>query len=435
MKAVTFQRVRRLSLLQPLSVRNFRLLFLGHCGSMLGDQFYLIALPWLVYTLTGSNVMLGTVLLVSGAIRSAFLLMGGALSDRFSPRMLMLAAYVLGAVVTALTALAVHYDITQSWHLFLLGGCFGLVEATFFPAYQSMTPLLIARQQLVAGNSLLRSAVRLMAVIGPAVAGVVITRTGFTAAFAFDAASFVFAFFMISMIRTPRLAEATESEAVAAPATPRQPLMQSIAEGVRYTLRNSSLRSLFVYLMAFEFGATGADYVGLPAFARQHFGDAEGAKVLGVLVSSLGAGLLIGMVLAGSLNAFKREGRVTTLMTLLMVCALTGLAFVSTLLPACIAIFAFGVASGAVSIIIQARIQMATDKRMLGRVMSILMLGISLSEMAAFALAGLLADWKLWVVFLLGGLMMAIALLAWMSSQRDNERPPFMDREPILERD
>src|SRR5205085_438435 len=179
------------------------------------------------------------------------------------------------------------------------------------------------------------------------------------------------------------------------------PLTRSIAEGVRYTLSNRSLRSLFVYLMAFEFGATGADYVGLPAFARQHFGEEEGARVLGVLVSSLGAGLLIGMLMAGSLNVFKREGRMMTLMTVLMVCSLTGLAFVSTLLPACAAIFAFGIASGAVSIIIQARVQMASDKRMLGRVMSILMLGVSLSEMAAFALAGVLADWKLWVVFLL----------------------------------
>jgi MFS family permease len=427
LKAVTIKPVRRLSLLQPLTVRNFRLLFLGHCGSMLGDQFYLIALPWLVYTLTGSNVMLGTVLLVSGAIRSAFLLMGGALSDRFSPRMLMLAAYVLGAVVTGLTALAVHFEITQSWHLFLLVGCFGLIEATFFPAYQSMTPLLIAREQLVAGNSLLRSTVRLMGVIGPAVAGVVITRTGFTAAFAFDAASFVFAFFMIGMIRTPRLAEVNEAGTVAASAAPRQPLMQSIAEGVRYTLSNSSLRSLFVYLMAFEFGATGATFVGLPAFARQQFGEEEGARVLGVLVSSLGAGMLMGMVLAGSLNAIKREVRVTTLMTVLMVCALTGLAFVSTLPPACVAIFSFGIASGAVSIIIQARIQMASDKRMLGRVMSILMLSISLSEMAAFALAGVLADWKLWVVFLLGGIMMAIALLALMTSRRGDKAVPLTE--------
>ena len=417
MKVITLKPIRRLSLLQPLAVRNFRLLFLGHCGSILGDQFYLIALPWLVYSLTGSSLMLGTVLLVSGAVRSAFLLMGGALSDRLSPRVLMLAAYGLGALVTSLTALAVHLNLTQRWHLFLLGGCFGLVEATFFPAYQSVTPMIISREQLVAGNSLLRSAVRLMGVIGPALAGIVITRTGFTAAFAFDAASFVFALTMIGMIRTPQMVEPDTAEAEAAD-TARLPLLQSIGEGFRYALRNRTLRNLFVYMIAFEFAAAGADYVGMPAFARLHFGQEEGAKALGAMASSLAAGLLTGMVLAGSLNAFKHEDRVTTLMTVLMACALTGLAFVSTLLPACVALFAFGVASGTVSIIIQARIQLTSAKRMLGRVMSILMLGISLVEMVAFALTGLLADWSLPSVFLLSGLATAIALLVWVGNQR-----------------
>lgn len=425
MKETSIKRLRRLPLLQPLAVRNFRLLFLGHCGSMLGDQFYLIALPWLVFSLTGSNLMLGTVLLVAGAVRSAFLLMGGALSDRFSPRVLMLTAYAIGAVVTTLTALAVELDITQRWQLFVLGGCFGLVEATFFPAYQSMTPLLISREQLVAGNSLLRSTVRLMGVIGPAIAGNVITRTGFTKAFAFDAASFVFAFIMIGLIRTPPIAADTDDQA--APPPPQPPLWQSILDGLRHTHRNPNLRMLFAYLIIFEFAAAGSHHIGVPAFARLHFGQEEGARALGVMSSAMAAGILVGMVLAGSLNAFKRETRVTTLMTILMTCALTALAFAATIVPACAALFAFGAASGAVSIIIQARIQMASDKRMLGRVMSILMLGVSLVEMAAYALFGVLADWNLRYVFLLSGLMMGIALLAWVYTQkRATADPPVL---------
>jgi MFS family permease len=424
LKAVTIKQVRRWPLFQPLAVRNFRLLFLGHCGSILGDQFYLIALPWLVLSLTGSSLMLGTVLLVAGAVRSTFLLMGGALSDRFSPRVLMLTAYVLGAVVTSLTALAVQLNVTQRWHLFFLGGCFGLVEATFFPAYQSVTPNIISREQLVSGNSLLRSAVRLMGVIGPAIAGVVIKKTGFTAAFAFDALSFIFAFIMISMIRTRPVAEPLGDGAAPAAAAPRQPLLRSIGDGLRYTLRNRTLRTLFAYLGAFEFAAAGTGHVGMPAFARLHFGQEEGSIAFGAMASSLAAGLLIGMVLAGSLNAFKREDRVTTLMTILMSCALTSLAFASTLLSACACLFTFGLASGAVSIIIQARIQMTADKRMLGRVMSILMLGISLVEMAAYALAGVLADWNLRFVFLFSGIMMVIALFSWIGSQKRAEAEP-----------
>ncbi|MFL6274920.1 MAG: MFS transporter [Blastocatellia bacterium] len=418
MKAVRLEKIRRFSLLQPLAVRNFRLLFLGHCGSILGDEFYRIALPWLVYSLTGSSLMLGTVLLVAGATRSTFLLMGGALSDRFSPRVLMLTAYGFGALITSLTALVVHLNVTQRWHLFLLGGCFGLVEATFFPAYQSVTPLIISRERLVAGNSLLRSAVRLMGIIGPALAGFVIGKDRFTVAFAFDAASFGFAFVMIGMIRIAPHRETSGFGAMPASAAPRQPLLRSIGEGFRYALRNRALRTLFAYMIGFEFAAASASYVGMPAFARLHFGQEAGARALGAMASSLAAGLLIGMVLAGSMNAFKREDRVTTLMTVLMACSLTSLAVASTLVPACISLLAFGVASGAVSIIIQARIQMSSDKRMLGRVMSILMLGISLAEMAGFALAGMLADMNLRLVFVISGLVMGINLLAWMSNRR-----------------
>ncbi|HJQ25711.1 MAG TPA: MFS transporter [Blastocatellia bacterium] len=428
MKEVRLEQIRRWSLLQPLAVRNFRFLFLGHCGSILGDQFYLIALPWLVFSLTGSSLMLGTVLLVAGAVRSTFLLMGGALSDRFSPRVLMLTAYGIGALVTSLTALAVHLNVTERWHLFLLGGCFGLVEATFFPAYQSVTPRIISRERLVAGNSLLRSAVRLMGIIGPALAGVVIGKNHFTAAFAFDAASFVFAFTMISMIRIEPTADAGADTNRQSHAAPRQPLLRSIGEGLSYALRHRPVRALLVYMIGFEFAAASANHIGLPAFARLHFGQEAGARALGAMASSVAAGLLIGMLLAGSMNAFKREDRVTTLMTLLMVCALSALAFASTLLPACAALLAFGVASGAVSIIIQSRIQMTSEKRMLGRVMSILMLCVSLAEMAGFALSGVLADVNLRLVFLLSGLVMGLTLLVWMSSRRRLEATP--DAEP-----
>ena len=411
-----------------MAERNFRLLFLGHCGSIIGDQFYLIALPWLVFSLTGSSLMLGTVLVISGAVRAAFLLTGGALSDRFSPRALMLSAYTIGAAVTILTALAIKLDITQRWHLFILAGSFGLVEATFFPAYQSMTPLLVGPDHLVPANSLLRSAVRLMGVIGPAIAGVVIKKTGFPTAFAVDAMSFAFAFAMIWMIRisaTPM--PAVENSVIPDSSPPKgQPLAKSISEGVRYTTRHPTLRLLFAYMVVFEFAAVSADHIGVPSFALRRFGQAEGATALGIMASSVAAGLLIGMLLAGSLEAFKQEDRVILLMGLLMACALGSLGFVYTLVPACAALVAFGVGSGTISILIQARIQLTSERRMLGRVMSILMLGISLVEMAAYAVSGALADVDPRYVFALSSVMIVLATLVW---RRNQKRQP-VDRSP-----
>src|SRR5919197_4754758 len=76
----------------PLSVRNFRLLWIGEGISLLGDQFYLIALPWLVLQLTGSALALGTIMALASIPRALFMLVGGAFVDRFSPRTVMVAS-------------------------------------------------------------------------------------------------------------------------------------------------------------------------------------------------------------------------------------------------------------------------------------------------------------------------------------------------------
>ena len=86
--------VRRLTAWQLLAKRQFRLLWLGQSVSILGDQFYLVALPWLVLHLTGSALALGTVLLTATVTRVAFQLVGGATSDMASPRRMMITSPV-----------------------------------------------------------------------------------------------------------------------------------------------------------------------------------------------------------------------------------------------------------------------------------------------------------------------------------------------------
>src|SRR5262245_43592839 len=74
----------------PLANFNLRLLWLGESVSLFGDQFTLVATPWLVLQLTGSAVAVGTILAVAGIPRALFMLIGGVLTDRLSPRRLMI---------------------------------------------------------------------------------------------------------------------------------------------------------------------------------------------------------------------------------------------------------------------------------------------------------------------------------------------------------
>jgi len=119
----------RVSLIQPLRQRDFRLVFSGESISLLGDQFHFVALAWLTLQLTGSGVALGTVLMTTATPRALFMLVGGAMSDRISPRSLMLGSNAMRTVVVAIIAALVLSGHAQLWQLYVLALIFGTVDA------------------------------------------------------------------------------------------------------------------------------------------------------------------------------------------------------------------------------------------------------------------------------------------------------------------
>jgi MFS family permease len=136
------------NLLRPLRVRDFRLLFGGESVSVLGDYFHFVALAWLTLQLTGSGPALGSVLMVAAIPRAVFVLLGGALSDRFSPRSLMLYSNAFRGVVVGILAVLVLTGTAELWHLFIFAGIFGVVDALFYPAVNTILPMLVDEETL-----------------------------------------------------------------------------------------------------------------------------------------------------------------------------------------------------------------------------------------------------------------------------------------------
>lgn len=118
---------------QPLRIRDLSLLFIGENISLLGDQFYLVALPWLTIQLTNSGISLGTVLMAAAIPRAVLMLIGGVISDRFSPRLVMVIANALRALLTTLLTIIVSLRITQLWYLYLFAISFGVIDGFFIP--------------------------------------------------------------------------------------------------------------------------------------------------------------------------------------------------------------------------------------------------------------------------------------------------------------
>ncbi len=286
-------RARQRGILQPLTVRNFRLMWIGESVSLLGDQFHYVALSWLTLQLTGSGLALGTVLMVSAIPRLIFMLVGGAVSDRMSPRTLMLVSNALRGVLVGVLAGLVALEQVQLWHLYVLAAIFGLVDAFFYPAINAIVPSLVEPDNLGASNALLHGTTQLTMLIGPAASGYLIAAAGTAIAFALNAVSFVFAAVMLGLIRgfRPRFAEAK-------PATPdsteqntgkgARQLLANIVAGMRYAWGDPIIRVMLLVVAAIDFSFIGPFNVGLASLADHRF--TGGSQALGIMLSAWGVG-------------------------------------------------------------------------------------------------------------------------------------------------
>lgn len=137
----------------PLQIPNFRRFWLGQTLLSCAEQFWLIALTWLVLQKTGSGLMLGIVLMAGAIPQVLFTLVGGAISDRTSPsqivKLFAIVDTILAAIVTGLLA----FDAVQISFLIVLSVIAGLCDAFFDPALLAMPPRLVNKSLLGKANA------------------------------------------------------------------------------------------------------------------------------------------------------------------------------------------------------------------------------------------------------------------------------------------
>jgi MFS family permease len=356
------------AILQPLRLRDFRLVFTGEGISLIGDQFHFVALAWLALQLTGSGLALGTVLMVAAIPRAVFMLLGGALSDRFSPRSLMLASNALRGVVVGIVAGLVLTGNAQLWQLYVLAAIFGVVDAFFHPALNTIVPMLVSDRLLPPANALVQITQQMSGLIGPAIAGLAVAAFQTGPAFAVDAVSFAAAATALLFVRggrrtAPSGAEGAEQEG----------LLANIGSGLSFVWRDPPLRSLILLVAAFNFAFAGPISVGLPYMADQRF--AGGPALLGLMLSSFGIGAVAGAALAGSVKHVPRLGLVTLLIAAGLGAGLAVIGLAPHVAVALAAMVGIGLGAGFINVRVIAWLQQRTPDEMRGRVMSLLLLG------------------------------------------------------------
>ena len=167
----------------PLFNREFRYLWIGNTVSGCGDQFFLVALPWLILQLTGSGAVLGGIMMVEAIPRAALMLVGGAVTDRVSPRKIMILTAALRTLLVATLAAFIWTHHVEIWHIYVLSFFFGVADAFAAPAAQTFLPSLVAPAQLPAANALSQGTQQIAMLAMPAPAGIIIAAFGVAWAF------------------------------------------------------------------------------------------------------------------------------------------------------------------------------------------------------------------------------------------------------------
>jgi MFS family permease len=384
----------------PLRNPYFRLLWMGRAISALGDQCYLVALPWLILQLTNSGVALGTIMMTGAIPMVVLMLVGGVLSDRFSPRRILITTTTARAVCVAVIGALVALHVVALWQIYLLALVFGIADAFAAPASQTLVPSIVDPEQLPAANSVTQGTQQLTTIVGPAPAGLIVKTLGTAWAFFIDAFSFLFV--IAALWRLPDPPSAGGAKA-------RTGMLHAIVEGLRYINADVAMRSLLFVAAALNFCLAGPISIGLAWIAKQHFGS---PIAFSVFVASVAAGSLVGAVLAG---VYKPGRRGLLMLAVSVVVALgTALLGVATQLWSLSAVlFTMGAAAGFLNVHIVAWFQQRVDREMLGRAMSVIMFAAVGLQPVSLAIAGVAVTWSVTGMFAgAAALMLLVTALA-----------------------
>lgn len=382
-----------LAVKHPLRNPKYRLWLIGGTISLFGDQFYIVALPWLILQQTGSAVAMGAVMMAGSIPRAVLMLLGGVLSDRVSPRKIMMTTATARTICVAAVGLLVWFHVLRMWELYLLAVLFGLADAFAAPAQTAYLPFLLHPEQLVAAYSVGQSTAQLTTITGSVPAGFVIKTLGVAWAFFVDAISFLFIIGALWKLPDPPGSQA-----------PRKSVVPAIAEAIVYVGRDIPLRSLVLLAMIMNFCFAGPVSIGLTYLTRTRFGS---PGILGTLISAVAAGSLLGSLLAGVWK-IRRRGILIPLVAAALAPCLGSIGLMSRVWPLASVLFATGALVDLMNVHISAWIMQRIDAAVRGRVASVLMLASYALIPVSFAVAGFLIAWNLKLTFLLAGLAMLV---------------------------
>lgn len=384
--------------------RDFRLLFAAGTVFYFGAMVTYVAIPYQLYTLTGSNAavgLLGVVELVPILVGGLY---GGALADHVDRKRLLVSTGLVQAVATAALAVNAASDDTAVWPLYALGFVLATTSALQRPSREALLPRTVPHEQILAANALGSMGMQIGLFTGPALGGVLIATAGPAWCYAVDAAGLLVASAMFAAMRPyPHRDETTP------------PSWSGIADSVRYAVSRRDL--LGTYLVDVAAMLLAIPVVLFPALAEDVF---ERPELLGLLYTAETLGAAVATLTSGWASRVHHHGRAIVVAA----AAYGGCIALAGLAPSIWVAMLFLALAGAadmVSALFRGTVWNQTiPEGMRGRMAGIEMLSYSLGPLGGQVRAGLVADaWSVRGSIVSGGLGCVVGVAATAAYLRD----------------
>jgi MFS family permease len=365
---------------RALSHRNFRLYIVGQGVSVIGTWMQQVAMAWLVYQLTNSPLWLGVVGF-AGQIPALFLTpLGGSLIDRSHRHRLLLLTQSVSMGQALLLAILTLTGAVEAWHIIVLSVVLGMVNALDIPTRQSFLSELVGKGEdlanAIAVNSSVFNGARL---VGPALAGVLLTLTSPGVCFLANSASYLAVLAALMAMRLPRRKLSAA----------RERLLGGVREGLTYAWKSTPIRSLLMLIGLFNMAGM-AETALLPVISTAVLhGD---AATLGLLSAAAGAGAFLAAVFLASRRSVAGLGKWIRSAPLVFGLGLLAFSFAGTSWASALLLMTTGFALLLMTAAANTVLQTIVDDDKRGRVVSLYTMMVTGLAPVGGLIAGLLAD-------------------------------------------
>jgi MFS family permease len=285
--------------LRALRHRNFQLFFGGQLISLTGTWMQTVAQAWLVYSMTKSALLLGSVGFASQIPVFLVAPIGGITADRRNRQQLVIATQIASMILAAILAWLTLSHRVQVWHIFVLAALLGVVNAFDIPGRQAFLVDMVGKEDLMNAIALNSSMFNGARVVGPAIAGILVARIGEGWCFAANAVSYIaviVGLLLMKVLSPPRVSKHSPIE--------------DIIEGFRWVNHTKVIRALLLLIGLVSL--VGMPYtVLMPVFADKILHG--GARGLGILMGATGVGALFGALTLAAKTGVTGLGRWVTI--------------------------------------------------------------------------------------------------------------------------